>query len=79
MAECRSCGAEIYWAITNNGKRMPVDYLPTPEGTIAIEYPKGPLLAIVLHGDELLAAREAGEPLHLSHFATCPNAASHRK
>lgn len=42
-ANCRSCGARVFWIKTVAGKNMPVD----PDGT--------------------------------SHFATCPNAAKHRK
>lgn len=40
---CLSCGAAIWWIVTERGKKMPLD----ADGT--------------------------------SHFATCPNAASHRK
>jgi hypothetical protein len=25
MSECRSCGAEIVWVVTDSGKRIPVD------------------------------------------------------
>lgn len=40
---CRSCGATIFWFVTNRNRRMPLD----GDGT--------------------------------SHFATCPNAAQHRR
>jgi hypothetical protein len=32
VSRCRSCGAAIRWATTVNGKRMPVDDEPVPDG-----------------------------------------------
>jgi hypothetical protein len=43
LQSCRSCSASIYWIVTGNNRKMPVD------------------------------------PSGVSHFATCPNAAEHRK
>lgn len=66
MATCRSCGAEIVWAITDKGKRIPLDARPA-----------GPLFLLdVEPGAPPARARRnpfAGE-LHLSHFASCPDA-----
>jgi hypothetical protein len=67
---CRSCGAPIIWVVMYpSGKRMPLDARPLA-GLITIElgvpdtgHSRGP--------DE--------EPLYRSHFATCPQAAQHRK
>lgn len=64
-SHCNSCGAEIIWAKTPAGKDMPLDV-------------KGETLWIVEGG--------AGQPstcrpvqVRKSHFATCPNAAQHRR
>lgn len=80
--QCRSCPARFQWALTEaKGKRTPIDPEPSPEGTIRLRARGNELLpyAIVLRGDELDEARAAGENLYLTHFATCPNAARHRR
>lgn len=70
MSACRSCGAPIIWAITENGKRMPLDAEPAerPTGVFRLEP----------SGDDLIARRPI-EQVYISHFATCPNADQHRK
>jgi hypothetical protein len=60
---CKSCGAAILWVVTASGKRMPLD--ANAERRFVIE-PEEPPLAL---------SRET----YSSHFATCPNAAQHRK
>jgi hypothetical protein len=68
MATCRSCGAQIVWAVTEAGKRMPVDPEPSPDGNVELigspEHPRA-----VVHGTRPLF----GPPLHLAHFVTCTN------
>lgn len=76
MATCRSCGAEIRWALTvKNGKHIPIDAQPVPDGNIVIEYRNG--------GDEARPATDADRklkrPLYKSHFATCTDAPEWRK
>jgi hypothetical protein len=67
---CKSCGAAIVWVVMfPSGARMPLDAKPL-RGLIRIE------LGVPDTGHS--RGKEA-EPLHLSHFATCPNAAQHRK
>lgn len=67
-AKCRSCGAAIIWAVTGNGKKMPVDAKPTTDGNL------------VLEGTEPTAVYvDPGTGTHTSHFATCPHAAEHRR
>lgn len=70
---CRSCGAAIFWALTENEKRIPMDAEPiTPlaGGHYAIDWPRGP--------DR--APRAIATPaIYQTHFVTCPNAAEHRK
>jgi len=68
QAKCRSCGAAIRWGRTQSGKAMPLDAEPVPDGTLGIA-PNGEIYS---KGDE------AGDR-YKSHFATCPNAATHRK
>ncbi len=63
--ECRSCGQSIVWMKTEAGKNIPVD----PES---------------LDAEDLEADATGTAPLfdakrHISHFATCPDADTHRK
>lgn len=72
-ARCRSCGAPIWWAVTEAGKRIPLD---EPDGV-------GNLIAWRDHLGYLRARSNPdpgpGEYLARSHFATCPHADAHRK
>lgn len=61
---CRSCGAPILWIVMVSGKRMPLDAKPEKR--------------IVMDGDEPVQ-RGAVEDCYTSHFATCPDAAKHRR
>lgn len=74
-ATCSSCGAAIEWATTENGKRMPVDAkpltLPLP-GVFRLRWTPGNPVPLAVS-----VKREEG--FYNSHFATCPNAASHRR
>ena len=77
MASCRSCGAELVWAVTANGKRIPLDTKP-------VEHPKSGLFRLVSAGIDPrirppLAASADADDLYVSHFATCPNAEEWRK
>ena len=63
VQHCRSCDAPIIWALTERGRRIPLDAVPT---TGAILVPGTPPTA------------KFG-PVYVSHFATCPNADQHRK
>lgn len=76
-ARCRSCQAEIVWAETERGKRMPVDAAPNPRnGSIVLRERAGEApLAIAGVPDEAFP----GEPRYTSHFATCPEAARWRR
>lgn len=67
MSTCRSCGAEIIWALTDSGKRMPVDAEPVEGGNLRL-IPDGDVVRVeVVMG--------GGAPLqHRPHFATCPEA-----
>jgi hypothetical protein len=79
--KCSSCPADVIWCMSATTKRpMPLDAAPSPTGTICIvEPPSGGRVAHYLAGDDLEEARARGAELHVSHFATCPNAKKHRK
>lgn len=79
MNRCRSCNAEIRWAKTAAGKRMPLDLEPSPTGNVQLGLVGGEEIAIVVGPADAVAAQASGEQLYLSHFATCPNAAQHRR
>lgn len=68
---CKSCGAPIFWAKTVNGKPMPLDAEPVLDGRIILEGQT----AIVVGS----AYVRDGTARYDSHFATCPNARSHRR
>ena len=89
---CRSCGAQIFWAVTANGKRMPLDAQPHPEGNLVLRTQAGPdgqealddpllclSVAAVAKLEEHGIPARLGEPRYLSHFATCPQAGQHRR
>jgi hypothetical protein len=69
---CKSCDAEIVWAITTSGKKMPVDVTPSSIGNVVLALDGMNLYATVTSQDD-------PRPRHTSHFATCPHAATHRK
>ena len=76
IGQCRSCRAPVIWARTEAGKRMPLDPEPTADGNVRPDIPnrydgEGNVLVAVLGPLE----REAHDgPLHVPHFATCPDA-----
>ena len=66
MAKCRGCGAEITWAVTAEGKKIPLDMRP-PIYEIMIAEPFNP------HA-EIKAVRVDKHRVGVTHFATCPKA-----
>ena len=60
-SNCRTCGAKITWAKTENGKNIPLDF-------------PGEARLIVMPGNTAIV-----QMTYISHFATCPDAAEHRK
>jgi hypothetical protein len=72
---CRSCRAEIFWAATSHGKRMPVDAQPVEDGNLVIAPGDLPTAYVVDPGQPDLT----GEPRYTSHFASCPHADQHRR
>lgn len=73
---CRSCGARIRWVITSKGHRMPLDPNPHPQGNVV---PQGQSITVLEPLAVVLPEPPTDRPAWRSHFATCPNAAKHRK
>lgn len=69
MATCKSCGAAIVWAKTKAGKHMPMD--PEPE-QLLVEIGTG------TDGERIWPVVEVRKAWR-SHWATCPQAAEHRR
>jgi hypothetical protein len=69
VSNCRSCGAEIEWAVTPNDKPIPLDTGVRADGNIRLD--------VRLDGSRV-AIIDSTNGDRVSHFATCPNAASHR-
>lgn len=70
---CDTCKAPVHWALTPAGKRAPIDYEPVANGNVLLLRPlalRGALLAVVLSGEALEAARPSA-CLFLNHWATC--------
>ena len=80
MATCKSCGAEIRWIKMASGKVMPVNAEPV---TFSGVQPgaKGAELFVQENGKLARGVfKVAGEYTgYISHFATCPAAALHRR
>lgn len=91
MAKCDgpNCGAEIIWALSEKGKRTPVDAAPTEEGnTLLIHRAVGePPTAHIVRKDERAQmeterryrVEHLGHPdeplrLYVPHWSTCPDA-----
>jgi hypothetical protein len=65
----------MIWRETEKGKRIPLDPEPVVDGNIRLNGTRCHTLTEL----ELSAANQDGELLYKSHFATCPDAAKHRK
>lgn len=73
METCRSCGAAVRWA-SLNGRPHPVDRVERADGNLRLTWIEGNLFAFRLGPGERFAG-----PRYISHFATCPQAATWRK
>jgi hypothetical protein len=81
IAKCLSCGRPIIWAkMLKSGKSNPVDAEPVANGNMQLtEGVAGDVFGEVLDKESLAIKHDEGELLYLSHFATCPNAAKHKR
>jgi hypothetical protein len=77
---CSSCHAHIYWAVTDAGKRMPINVVDDEGGNVFLfRAPPGsnqPWRCKVGRQDD---PTPQGATRHFSHFATCPHANDHRR
>lgn len=86
-SQCRSCGAEIFWATTTtSGKRNPIDADPVVGGNLFLFAHRDGGMDVYLEavhaasGSERAAgARGRGQRRYVSHFSTCPNSEQHRR
>lgn len=93
MARCRSCQARVVWAQTTKGNLMPLDADPDSEWERPLLDPDSPVAPTGRYVTSNRGARvmevevldqqalfEEDRPRrYRSHFASCPNAATHRK
>lgn len=69
MAFCKSCNAVIEWHKTAEGRNIPLDPEPHQQGNLTFD-----------SAMRVVYMRPGSKPrMYRSHFATCPNAAQHRK
>lgn len=69
MSVCGVCGRRVVWAVTLQGRRMPLDPGRDPGGNVAVwRDPLGRLRVRQLRRGERPAG---GESLSVPHFATC--------
>jgi hypothetical protein len=75
--DCRSCNAVIFFAMNKKtGKKIPIDVEPNSKGNVLVE---GNGMCSILNKTEQALAVDSGLILHISHFATCPNAGRFRR
>jgi hypothetical protein len=77
-SHCRSCGAPLLWAVTEKGRRIPLDPDPytgdDPRGLYVLRNGNGAPLAVATTPDAF-----PGEPVYRSHFASCDDPARFRR
>lgn len=73
MGRCRSCKQIVRWVSTAAGKNLPLDPTPVDDGNIMV-LPNGRSRIVPIAERAACVA-----PLYKSHFATCHNAAQHRR
>lgn len=70
---CRSCRAPILWAVTEKGRRIPLDPEPRADGNLVLHVQAMGSPLAVFAGSGHVGIR------YVSHFATCAHAAQHRR
>lgn len=80
-ATCPACDTPVISAVLPSGQRIALNPDPDPDGWIRVDPVPWHVdrWAVVLPFFVLQVAREAGEDLYVSHFATCPDAGQHRR
>lgn len=75
VVRCSTCGAQMFFAETPAGRRIPIDLEPRADGNLVIRRPASGKVIAVPAKD----AQPEETVRHTSHFVTCPQAASHRR
>lgn len=76
-SKCKRCPAQVVWADTTAGGRMPVDAEPSPDGTVVLSQQTSPLdppLATVIRPGEAVPPTSR----HTNHMQTCPRPKGNR-
>lgn len=77
------CGATIEWVQTENGKMMPIDSEPNPEGNVIKTGTAQRMVRGRMETVQTVMVVKPDDPTPLDrfmpHFATCPQAAAHKK
>lgn len=76
---CSSCDAPVIWALTTNGKKIPIDFEPALDGNIVLRRRTDGALIALVPGPATVGLEDFHDERRKSHFATCPNAKRHRK
>jgi hypothetical protein len=80
---CRTCGAPIRWAVhVATGNRLPLDVEAREDGNLGVvewQEPSGRALAVPIVAVNPSPGSQATAYRYTSHFATCPQAAEHRR
>ena len=78
---CRSCNSPIIWTKTTNGKKMPVDLEPSPNGDFYLFRRERFIESVHRQSrhKSIDAAVQRGDKTFTSHFATCANVEEHRR
>ncbi len=77
VERCSTCNAPIIWAVTERARDMPVDVEPVADGNISLQdrgQGMAPLARVLS-----VAKRFGRTGLRQSHFASCKDAAQHRR
>lgn len=83
MPSCSSCGAQVRWVRTENGKSMPIDPAPRADGNLIMDHVEERVVRGERRSVWVVSYIPRDDPSpkqrFVSHFATCPDRAQHRK
>ena len=82
VKRCRGCSELIFFALTRDGRRIPVDEKPRDTGNLAVApIQKGEQLphATVVRPAQAAGMKAAGVPVYSPHWARCPKADEFRR
>ncbi|QCG77636.1 hypothetical protein HOV42_gp53 [Gordonia phage Fairfaxidum] len=82
VKRCRGCSALIFFAVTRDGRSIPVDHKARSDGNLSVApLQSGEKLprATVVRPGQAAGMRAAGVPVYSPHWASCPEADSFRR